>query len=202
MMKKNYILLLFIASFFVAKAKDSIIIDSQMTFQEAIAGTNAPKDIIADLILLDVQYYGYDNQIHQGQLVIHKSLKKDVLDAFELLKKEKFPVEKCIPIVKYAWDDNSSMEDNNTSAFNYRKVAGKKKLSNHSYGRAIDINPRNNPAVYSDGKISPKGARYSSQDKGTILKDSNITKFFLERGWTWGGNWNSLKDYQHFEKTD
>jgi hypothetical protein len=92
------------------------------------------------------------------------------------------------------------MADNNTSAFNYRKVAGKNSLSNHSFGIAIDINPFQNPAIYSDGNISPKGASYDTKKAGTIDEKSFITIEFKKLGWTWGGDWNSLKDYQHFQK--
>lgn len=177
-----------------------IIIDSQMTFEESIEGTQAPDIIIKNLIILDVEYFSFDNKLHRGQLVIHKELESDLKEIFQIIKDSKFPIEKVIPIEKYNWSDNRSMEDNNTSSFNYRKVAGKKKLSNHSFGIAIDINPFQNPAVYSDGKISPLGSKYDKKSPGTIIKDSLIYNEFIKRGWTWGGEWNSLKDYQHFEK--
>jgi hypothetical protein len=92
------------------------------------------------------------------------------------------------------------MDDNNTSAFNYRNVANTNRLSNHSYGRAIDFNPFTNPAVYSDGKISPQGAKYNKNKPGTLTQESELVKFFKSKGWQWGGDWNSLKDYQHFDK--
>lgn len=183
-------------------AKDQIIIDSNMTFEQALEGTKAPEEVTGKLELINVEYWGFDGKLHLGQLVSHKDLSGDIKEAFELMKKEKFPVAKCIPIVKYGWDDNKSMADNNTSMFNYRFIAGTKRLSNHSWGRAIDINPFQNPAVYNNGKISPKGAKYTPGAKGTIDGGSKITKFFKSRGWDWGGDWNSLKDYQHFDKED
>ncbi|MGB9702641.1 MAG: M15 family metallopeptidase [Candidatus Kapaibacteriota bacterium] len=178
----------------------NIIIDCNYKFNEAIQGTTAPKEIIDNLILLDVEYYSFDNKLHRGQLVIHKNLKDDIQYIFNLIKNKKFPIEKVIPIVKYNWSDDASMADNNTSAFNYRKVAGKNSLSNHSFGIAIDINPFQNPAIYSDGTISPKGASYNTKKAGTIDEKSFITIEFKKLGWTWGGDWNSLKDYQHFQK--
>jgi len=200
----NRIYLIIIISFyslFVLKSwANEIIIDSQLTFQEAIKGTEAPDSVIKNLILLDVQYYSFDNKLHQGQIVIHKNLESDVEFIFNLIKEKKFPINKVIPIVKYNWSDNASMEDNNTSAFNYRTVAGTTRVSKHSYGIAIDFNPFQNPAVYNDGSISPKGSTYDKKAKGTITSTTFITAELKKRGWTWGGDWNSLKDYQHFEK--
>lgn len=206
-MLKNflYILILVFFTTFLSNKKllaqdDDIIIDCHYNFNEAIQGTTAPKEIIDNLILLDVEYYSFDNKLHRGQLVIHKNLKDDIQHIFNLIKNKKFPIEKVIPIVKYNWSDDASMADNNTSAFNYRKVAGKNSLSNHSFGIAIDINPFQNPAIYSDGTISPKGASYNTKKAGTIDEKSFITIEFKKLGWTWGGDWNSLKDYQHFQK--
>lgn len=184
----------------VDQSSEQIIIDSDLSFSQAISGTNAPKEVIDNLILLNVEYYGFDKKLHRGQLVIHKDLKQDVEEIFEFIKSSKFPIEKVIPIVKYNWSDDASMLDNNTSSFNYRKVAGKSKLSNHSFGTAIDINPFVNPAVYSNGRVSPTGAQYNPRAEGAISKNSALTREFLKRGWRWGGDWTTLKDYQHFEK--
>lgn len=192
--------LLFFLLFTLAIFAESIIIDSKITFEESIKGTLAPDSVIKNLMILDVDYFSFDNKLHRGQLVIHKELESDLKEIFQIIKDSKFPISKVIPIVKYDWSDNRSMEDNNTSSFNYRKVAGKNKLSNHSFGIAIDINPFQNPAVYNDGKISPSGSIYDKKSPGTIIKDSLIYNEFIKRGWTWGGEWNSLKDYQHFEK--
>ena len=91
------------------------------------------------------------------------------------------------------------MLSNNTSGFNYRTVTGGKKLSKHSYGFAIDINPVQNP--YFKGKVVlPEGAIYNPSKPGTLTSDCVVVKTFIRLGWDWGGNWKSLKDYQHFEK--
>jgi hypothetical protein len=176
------------------------IIDCDMTFDESIKGTKATKDIIEMLELVTVEYYSFDNKLHRGQLVLHKSVVDDVKKVFEMMKEDKFPIAKCIPIVKYDWSDSASMADNNTSAFNYRFIAGTKNLSNHAKGIAIDINPVQNPAVYNNGNVSPNGAKYNPKAKGTILENSEYTKFLVGQKWRWGGVWTSLKDYQHFDK--
>ena len=180
--------------------QSDIIIDSQMSFEEAVAGSEAPRHVIDSLCIVDVEYYSFDGKLHRGQLVVHKELKMDVIEIFELIKKKKFPVNHAIPIVEYDWNDNKSMAANNTSAFCYRYIAGTKRLSNHSYGRAVDINPFDNPVIYADGKISPKGAVYDTSKPGVFTASNPIVKEFIGRGWRWGGNFKSLKDYHHFDK--
>lgn len=178
---------------------ESIIIDSNMTFKESIKGTNAPDSIINELKLINVMYYSDDGKLHRGQLVISKSVSDDINKIFEIILKEKFVVHKCVPIVKYNWSDAASMEDNNTSSFNYRKISNSKNLSRHSYGMAIDINPYFNPVVYRS-RNSPKTAKYNSKINGTLTADSKVTKEFIKMGWRWGGNFKSFKDYHHFDK--
>ncbi len=183
-------------------SNEEIIVDSNMTLEEALEGSKAPQKILDEQILLDVEYFSFDGKLHRGQLVINKAVKDDIVYVFEMMKNDKFPIAKCIPIVKYGWSDDKSMADNNTSAFNYRKIAGKNKLSNHSYGRAIDFNPVQNPAIYKSGKISPKGAKYDIKAKGTLVDGDPYVSEFKKRGWRWGGDWTSLKDYQHFDKAE
>lgn len=176
-----------------------IIIDSDFSDETAISGTNAPEEIRKNLRLITVQYYSFDNKLHKGQIVIHKSLTDDVKSLFNIIKEQKFPVARVIPIVKYRWDDQKSMSDNNTSAFNYRFITGTNKLSYHSFGMAIDINPLLNPYI-KDDRVLPEEAEYDPAIKGTITKNSFLVKEFKKLGWAWGGDWKDRKDYQHFEK--
>ena len=181
-------------------SKQDIVIDANLTFQEAIKGTKAPKSLIDSLKLITVQYYGFDGKIHQGQLVINQAVEKDIKEIFGIIKQIKFPIKKVVPIVKYNWSDDSSMNDNNTSAFCYRTIYNTNRLSNHSFGRAIDINPFTNPVIYKNGRVSPAKAKYNINAKGTITKNCRIVKEFKLRGWRWGGDFKSKKDYQHFDK--
>ena len=183
-----------------AKEKNEMIIDSEMTFEQAINGTEAPQDVIDSLCLLDVRYYSFDGKLHKGQLIINKKVKADVEEIFNLILKLKFPVNKVVPIVKYNWSDDASMADNNTSAFCYRFVAKTDRLSNHALGCAIDINPGKNPVIYSDSSISPKGAVYNKKKPGTFSAEHPVVKLFLGKGWRWGGNFITFKDYHHFDK--
>lgn len=180
---------------------NSIVVDSEFSFEEAIAGIEIPVEIKKDLTLITVLYNGFDNKIHKGQLLLHKKVSAEVKEIFDVLLSKRFPIEKIIPIAHYNWDDDRSMVDNNTSAFNYRKIDGSEKLSNHSYGLAIDINPLQNPFIKGK-KVLPKGAKYDKNEMGTIDSKSIVVKAFKEKGWQWGGDWKSRKDYQHFEKPD
>ena len=181
------------------KHKQEIILDCNYTFEEAIKGIEIPNSISKQLTLISVEYYSFDDRLHKGQLVVNKKAAKDIVEIFNYIKESKFPIAKVIPAVKFNWDDDASMNDNNTVAFNYRKVKGSKVLSAHSYGMAIDINPLQNPHI--KGKvIQPAKGKYNVNASGTIIRDSKLVKEFVKRGWQWGGRWKSSKDYQHFEK--
>lgn len=177
------------------------IVDSKMSFEEATKGTKAPKELLDSIVLLDVVYFSTDMKKHQGQILVHKTVEEDVKYFFQMALEEKFPIKQVIPIVSYGWSDDASMSANNSSAFNYRFIAGTTRLSNHSFGKAIDINPYFNPVIYKDPpSTSPKGAKYKPGNPGVFTADSRIVKEMKKRGWRWGGDWTSLKDYHHFDK--
>jgi len=178
---------------------EEIIVDAEFTFEECMQGSKAPKDVIDDLVLLDVDYYSEDGKIHRGQLIIHKDVEKDVRDIFAMMLEMKFIIEKAVPIHVYDWSDDASMEDNNTSAFNYRYIAGTKRLSNHSFGRAVDINPKWNPVVHKNGRVSPSNGKYDIKAEGTFIEEHPIVKEFKKRGWRWGGNFSKYADNHHFD---
>jgi len=159
---------------------------------------------IDDLACLKVSHWGFDGKVHIGELVVHKKVASEVLEIFKELFEKKFPIERIRRIEAYKGDDDDSMADNNTSAFNCRKIKGSKtKLSKHSYGLAIDINPLINPYI-KNGKVLPReGVKYLDRKKsvpGIIVKGGSCYSAFIKRGWQWGGQWKSMKDYQHFEK--
>ncbi|MFA7176017.1 MAG: hypothetical protein WC114_02105, partial [Smithellaceae bacterium] len=114
--------------------QNQVIIDSAMSFAEAIEGTTAPMEVIDSLSMIDVLYYSFDGQRHQGQILVDGRLEDDVYEIFLLIEKLKFPIGKVIPIVAYKWDDEASMADNNSSSFNFRVIADTNKLSLHSFG--------------------------------------------------------------------
>jgi hypothetical protein len=183
------------------------IVDSRMTEKEVFDGLDpkCPKDIRKRQKIVKLKYYSADGKIHQGQLVIDKDLVKEIKKVFKIALQEHFPIYSVIPISARRfrkdgrWDDDLSMAANNTSGFNYREITGGGRLSNHAYGRAIDINTFLNPYI-KNRIVLPPGAKYDASVPGTLTRDHPIVKAFLELGWAWGGNWTSPLDYQHFEK--
>jgi len=183
------------------------IIDSRMTKSEVFNGLDArcPEDIRKAQRIVEVKYYSFDGKVHKGQIVVHRELVSDVKTIFKLILKERFPINSVIPISHPAfrkdgrWDDDLSMLANNSSGFNYREKTGGGSLSNHAYGRAIDINTVQNPYIKGNLTLPPNGS-YNPQTPGTLTPEHPIVKKFIELGWAWGGNWDSPKDYQHFEK--
>lgn len=159
------------------------------------------------LSAVEVTYLGFDGKKHLGTLIVNSKLAEDTLDIFTELYALRFPIEKIRPIEEYAGNDNDSMADNNSSAFNCRAMTDfKNKYSIHSYGYAIDINPLINPYV-NGGSVAPKeGVTYADRGtyhKGKITAKSGIVQIFAKHGWLWGGSdmWSkTIKDYQHFEK--
>ena len=177
-----------------------LIIDASFTFEEAVSGLEIPQEILEDLVLIDVLYLGFDSLLHQGQLLISSSLAKEVSQIFEELLAIRFPIERVIPISAYDWCDSLSMAHNNTSGFNYRYIRGTNLLSDHALGRAIDINPMQNPHFTRRFGVQPHGATYDVNAPGTLTHDSEAVKIFRNYGWRWGGRWWEYKDYQHFYK--
>ncbi len=156
-----------------------------------------------DLRYLEVLHIGFDGEIHKGELIVHQAIAEEVLEIFKELYYISFPIEKMKAIHHYDNSDESSMEDNNTSAFNFRMITNGSIPSNHAYGLAIDINPKINPYVYAHKVLPSNGTEYANRNQdipGMITADSEVCKIFKKLGWTWGGDWDQPKDYQHFEK--
>lgn len=178
---------------------------ARMVGQSYPAGCTMPVD---DLRYLRLLHYDADGRVHQGELVCSKLIAADLLDIFSQLYKARYPIERMVLVDNYGADDERSMTANNTSCFCYRPIAGSKRLSKHSQGLAIDINPLYNPCVRkrSNGTttVSPRAGRpYANRKhrgKYKLEKGDLCYRLFIEHGFTWGGNWRSVKDYQHFEK--
>jgi poly-gamma-glutamate synthesis protein (capsule biosynthesis protein) len=162
-----------------------------------------------DLRYLRLRYRDFRDVSCMGELIVHKDVAIEVLDIFESLYALKYPIHKMRLVSEYKGNDWQSIEADNTSAFNCRNATGSKKWSKHSYGKAIDLNPIENPYISRKGRISHKASlKYrkrvhkstSHADKAVLLKDDKIVKIFKSYGWKWGGDWSSIKDYQHFSK--
>ena len=159
---------------------------------------------VEDLRLVRVDYLGFDGAQHRGELVVHRDQTLPIVEVFATLLAIGFPVESVIPIGDLPEDAEDDPAYNNTSAFDCRFVEGTTSWSQHAFGRAIDINPFQNPFVDGD-RIWPTGAgEYLDRDRdeaAMIQPGDGVVEAFASIGWPWGGNWNSLKDYQHFSST-
>ena len=161
-----------------------------------------------DLRYLRISHYDGKGQERVGEMVCNKCIADDLLDIFEKLYQARYPIERMELIDNYEADDERSMSANNTSCFCFRAVAGSAKLSKHAMGLAVDVNPLYNPYVKmrKDGTlfVQPKaGSNYLDRKKRfpyMIVKGDLLYQLFIAHGFTWGGSWRSLKDYQHFEK--
>lgn len=181
-------------------------------------GYSMPKNAsitYSDLSYLTIPHYDYNYNIVEGHLVVNKELAEEVLDIFADLFDIKYPIERMELIDQYGADDYISIDNNNTSAFNYRESTdGSGRLSKHALGRAIDINPQINPYVNSNGTGAHSNAKeYWSRDRSAwtsdiakasyIGPDTEIYKIFVNKyGWEWGGSWSTYRDYQHFQKNN
>jgi hypothetical protein len=157
-----------------------------------------------DLRELTVTYLNFAKQTKTGVLIVNKEVAPDLERLMDDLYRHGFQIERISPVEEFGGSDDASMAANNTSAFNCRDTTGRPGVfSNHSWGRAIDINPLTNPYVKGDIVLPPGGRAYLDRTKsypGSILADSYIVKLFESAGWTWGGRWKDRQDYQHFEK--
>jgi hypothetical protein len=150
---------------------------------------------------VDVTHWGSDGKAHTGRLIVASNVAEDMVDIMEALFDAGFPIERMEPVDAYGGDDDRSMAANNTSAFNCRPVTGGSSWSEHSYGRAIDVNPLVNPYVRGGTVLPPQGARYADRsldEPGMIHSGDVVVDTFAAHGWVWGGTWSSPKDYQHF----
>jgi hypothetical protein len=180
-----------------------------------ITGVSYPENIDDPAIGLDelsyvhIWHYNFDGEAVEGELICNQAIAQDLVEIFYELYRNEYRIEKVLLVDEYDADDTASMEDNNTSCFNYRVVEGSTSLSKHAYGLAIDINPLYNPYITyeKDGSLSVSPASATSYTDRSIsfpykIDENDLCyKLFTEHGFTWGGNWNSVKDYQHFQKT-
>lgn len=181
--------------------------------KERITGISYPESGCTvpyeDLHYVGLLYVDFNGETQTGELICNKAIAQDMVEIFYELYLNDYRIERIRLIDEYGGDDTLSMEDNNTSCFNYRVVDGTDSLSKHALGCAIDINPFYNPYVVfnrptqGETYISPKGSEiYADRSRSFPYKiDENdlCYRLFTAHGFTWGGNWNSSKDYQHFQ---
>jgi hypothetical protein len=157
---------------------------------------------LSDLRLVTLRHWGFDGRTHIGELVLHADATDAVVQVFGDVYAARFPVERIRLVDEYGADDARSMAANNTSAYNCRTVAGTTTYSQHAYGRALDVNPVQNPYVSRSGAVEPpSGAAYRDRADvrpGMVVRGGPVVEAFTGLGWGWGGDFSSSKDYQHF----
>ncbi|WP_235995702.1 M15 family metallopeptidase [Nonomuraea montanisoli] len=158
-----------------------------------------------DLRLVTMTYWGFDDRAHTGELVVRKTVTDDVVTVFKKLYAMRYPIRQMRLVDVYKGDDYDSIDADNTSAFNCRAATGSSNWSNHAYGEAIDLNPRENPYVTASGSTAhanaKKYAHRPMRGEGVINAGDRVVRTFAAVGWGWGGSWSGTKDYQHFSRS-
>ena len=153
------------------------------------------------LRLLRLSYWGFDHAVHQGELIASASAAASLTLAFRQLFTARFPIRQMRVIDDFGGDDERSMLADNTSAFNCRLVPGTSAWAQHAYGLAVDINPLENPEIRNGQADPPAAAAWADRARSSpamIRAGDAAWRAFRAIGWTWGGDWRSLKDYMHF----
>jgi D-alanyl-D-alanine carboxypeptidase len=156
---------------------------------------------LRDLRVLHVSYHRFDGKVRVGRLIVHADVARDMVDVFRALYRARFPIRRLVPVDAYGASDFRSIEADNTSAFNCRYVEGTSRWSEHAYGRAIDVNPIENPYVSGGRTSHPASVAYVDRSRrrpGMAYEGGVLVRAFDAIGWGWGGRWTSVKDYQHF----
>lgn len=192
------------SSFYAVEIPDDIF--------EQMVGKSYKEDCVVprqDIRYVHVLHKNLEGETLEGELVCHKIIAEDLVEIFRELYDKGYPIDKIRLIDEYDADDEASMTDNNSSCFNYRTMTGSDKISKHGLGIAVDINTLYNPYVKGTGDnmiIEPEaGAEYANRDADypyKIEEGDLCYELFIEHGFEWGGSWNSVKDYQHFELSD
>ena len=158
----------------------------------------------AQLRRVRMSYWGFDRRPHTGTLIVHASAVRDVTSVFRRLYTAKFPIRRMRSVDAYGGNDDRSMAADNTSAFNCRFVSGTSRWSMHAYGKAIDVNPVENPYVSGKRVSPPAGRAYIDRSRvrrGMAVEGGVLVRAFSAVGWQWGGRWAGTPDYQHFSTT-
>jgi hypothetical protein len=153
---------------------------------------------------LQVTFWGFDRRRHAGELIVHEDHARGIARVFERLYDARFPIEQMTLPTSVERDPTPSGDGNGTGAMACRATVGQTFWSAHALGKAIDINPFQNPYAR-DGLVIPERARAyldrSRHRPGMIQPGSVVVRAFRDIGWSWGGDWSTLKDYQHFSAT-
>jgi hypothetical protein len=156
---------------------------------------------LRDLRVVGASHWDFAGRVRIGRVIVHRDVAADVLSVFRRLFEARFPLRRVVPVDTYGGSDFRSIEADNTSAFNCRYVAGTRRWSEHAYGRAIDVNPIENPFVSGGRTSHPASVPFLDRTRchrGMACPGNALVRAFARIGWGWGGYWSGVKDYQHF----
>lgn len=173
---------------------------------DRMRGRSYPEDAgisLDELFYLQLSYRNFDGETCRGEMVCNRQVADDLVAIFRALYLADYPIRSIRLVDDFGGDDEASMAADNTSCFNYRRVAGTKRLSKHAQGLAVDVNPLENPYVRGT-TVRPEGAAaFADREKSfphKIDRKDLCYQLFRAHGFSWGGAWRSVQDYQHFEK--
>lgn len=155
---------------------------------------------LEDLRYVTVTHRDFAGEKVQGELVVHADAAEDMVTVFRALFDAGYPIRSLRLVDDFGASDDASMDADNTSAFNCRAITGGTGWSEHAYGRAIDVNPVENPYVRRTSVAPDAGREFADRpdSPGVIHADDAVVRAFAAVGWLWGGDWDSPIDYQHF----
>ena len=157
-----------------------------------------------DLRLLRMSYLDFGGADRTGEMVVHVDQVARVVRVFTRLYEVRFPVARMERVDAFGGSDDASMEANNSSAFNCRPTTSGSAWSEHAYGRALDVNPVQNPYVSGRTVLPESGRAYldrGDRRPGMVLAGDLVVQAFAAEGWAWGGSWTNPRDYQHFSRS-
>jgi hypothetical protein len=157
----------------------------------------------AELTWLRLAFWGFDDQRHTGELLVHEDVARDLVSVFGRLYAARFPLEELSIITRRELDAPPTGDGNATTAFVCRPTTGGTTYSQHAYGLAVDVNSFQNPYVSGDLVLPELASAYlhrAPDRPGMITANGTVVRAFAAIGWEWGGSWRSLKDYQHFSR--
>lgn len=152
------------------------------------------------LAYLRIDHVTFDGSTGQGEFVLAAAIAAPAIELFRRLWQLGFPIRQATLVDAYGASDDASMEADNSSAFNFRVVAGSSTLSQHALGRAIDLNPVENPWRQPHKLVPPAGQAFADRANvrpGMIVRPGPVVAAFDELGFEWGGDWRHASDDHH-----
>ncbi|MFL6131017.1 MAG: M15 family metallopeptidase [Mycobacteriales bacterium] len=158
----------------------------------------------AELRYVTVGFRGFDGRAHTGELLVHRDAAADLVTVFRRLFAAGFPIERMRVSTRAERDAPPTGDGNTTGVFNCRPATASTGWSEHAYGRAVDVDPFQNPYVRGRLVLPELAVAYADRGRvrpGLITAGGPVVAAFRAVGWTWGGSWQAPKDYMHFSST-